>query len=479
MKKLIKILSFLLVIAVAVPVLSFNLPTGAAVTNDKIKAKQNEISALQSLLKEQAKSSETARKKIDEIKNDIEQTEERKVELIERISDLEETILSTEELIKTYEELIALKEEEIVQTEAELQSQENSLIEFLRYDYESGSSSLKTIEFLLDSASLSDFLSNIQYIGTLMDYQEHLMQSIENTGVRYEGQKYDLDVTKTEKEEYAKELNAELEEAKVLREEAMAYIFKLEASELEYEAVLESSEDAEAQLQKQIEKAQAEEAKLIEEEKERIRREEEERKRREEEERKRKEAEEAARKLAQADKDKAALAEASIAAYGDGGYLWPIPINSSTTFHISGWFGYEPNPIGSGIRFHKAFDIAAAGGTPILASRAGKVITAKYSSSYGNYVVILHSDGWSTLYAHASKLLVSAGQYVEQGDVIAKVGTTGASTGNHLHFEIIQKDGKTRVDPFDYFTKLSNMHIKDSPRYDNLNNPRKKFYTVG
>lgn len=481
MKKLIKIISFLLVIATAVPALSLNISFDAAVTNDRIREKQNEISALQSLLKEQSKNSDSARKKIAEIQNDIEQTEERKVELIARITDLEETILSTEELIRTYEELIQLKEEEISETEKELSAEEASLIEFLRYDYESGSSSLKTIEFLLDSASLSDFLSNIQYIGTLMDYQEHLMQSIENTGVKYEGQKYDLDTTKTEKEEYAKQMNAELNEATALREQLMEYIYKLEASELEYEAVLQSSESAEKELTSQIEAAQAEEAELIKEEKERLRREEEERKRREEEERKKREAEELARKLKESqqasEREKAALAEASAAAYGSDGYLWPIPIDSTIHFWITGWFGYEPNPLRAGIRFHKAYDIGAASGTPILAARAGKVITAKYSSSYGNYVVILHSDGWSTLYAHASKLLVSVGQKVERGDVIAKVGTTGDSTGNHLHFEIILPNGKTREDPWDYFEKLSKLHINDSPRYDKYNNPRKKYYT--
>ena len=478
MKKLHKTLSFLLAVIIVIPALSVSFSFDAAVTNDKIKAKQNEISALQSLLKEQSKNSENARKKIAEIQSDIEKTEERKIELIEKIGDIEETIASTEELIRNYEELIALKEEEITNTENELAAEEASLIEFLRYDYESGSSSLKTIDFLLGSASLSDFLANIHYIGTLMDYQEHLMQSMENTTIKYEGQKYDLNVTKTENEEYVKKLNVQLDESKTLRAEAMEYIMQLEASELEYEAALESSESAEAELAKQIEAAQAEEAELIKIEEERIRREEEERKRKEEEERKRKEAEEAAKKLAQADKDKAALAEASIAAYGNSGYLWPIPINADTYFSISGWFGYEPDPITGVKRFHKAYDIAARGGTPILASRAGKVITAKYSSSYGNYVVILHSNGWSTLYAHASKLLVSVGQKVEQGDVIAKVGTTGYSTGNHLHFEIIQEDGRTRVDPWDYFEKLSRMHINDSPRYDNLNNPRKKYITV-
>ena len=147
-------------------------------------------------------------------------------------------------------------------------------------------------------------------------------------------------------------------------------------------------------------------------------------------------------------------------------------------FVVTGWFGYEPSPFGSGTRFHKAVDLGASKGTPIYAAAAGKVITAKYSSSYGNYVIILHSNGYSTLYAHASKLKVSVGDKVKQGDVIALVGTTGESTGNHLHFEIIQPDGRTREDPMLYFKKVYNLHKNDCSRYDYLNNPRRKVYTV-
>lgn len=478
MKKTVKILSFILSLLIVSSICT--APFNAVVTNDAIKAKQNEISGLQSLLKEQAAASKAARDRIDEIKNNIDKTEERKNELLERISALNNDISTTEDLIAKYDEYILLKEEEIKDTENDLNEKEASLVEFLRYDYESGSSSLKTIEFLLQSASLSDFLSNIQYIGTLMDYEEHLLQDLENAGTKYEGQKYDLSEAKAEKEEYASSLKEQLEEAEKLQEEALLYIYQLEADQLEYEAVLESSESAEASLTESIKKAQAEEAKLVEEEKKR--REEEERKRKEEEERKKREAEEAAKKAAaaaQAGKttdEKAKQAEANAASYGNG-YMWPLPTNK--WFSISGWFGYEPNPLKTGaIRFHKALDLAAGKGTDIYAAAAGKVITAKYSSSYGNYVVILHSNGYSTLYAHASKLLVKEGDRVNQGTVIALVGTTGSSTGNHLHFEIIQKDGRTREDPILYFPKMYELHKNDSPRYDYLNNPRKKVYTV-
>ena len=476
MKKFIKLLSFIFAVIIVSSV--FTAVPNAAVTNDEIKAKQNEISGLQDLLKDQAAASKAARDRINEIKNDIEQTEEKKEELIEKIGTLNADILTTEKLITTYGEYIELKEEEIKGTEEDLNSQEASLVEFLRYEYESGSSALKTIEFLLDSASLSDFLSNIQYIGTLMDYQDHLIQDLENTSTKYEGQKYDLSEAKKEQEEYAVSLKDQLAESEKLKKEAMEYIVKLEADQLDYEAVLQSSEEAEKELTERIEIALAEEAKLIKEEEER----EAERKRKEEEERRKREAEEAARKAAERanssskkdDAERARQAEANAAAYGDG-YMWPLPVNK--WFIVSGWFGYEPDPIGSGIRFHKAVDLAANRGTDIFAAAAGKVITAKYSSSYGNHVVILHSNGYSTLYAHASKLLVKEGDKVSQGQVIALVGTTGYSTGNHLHFEIIQPNGKTREDPMLYFPKMYELHKNDSNRYDYLNNPRKKVYT--
>ena len=476
MKRIIKPLSFIFALIIVSSV--FTAVPNAAVTNDEIVAKQNEISGLQDLLKDQAAASKAARDRINEIKNDIEQTEEKKEELIEKIAALSDDIETTEKLITTYGEYIELKEDEIKTTEEDLVSQEASLVEFLRYEYESGSSALKTIEFLLDSASLSDFLSNIQYIGTLMDYQDHLIQDLENTSTKYEGQKYDLSEAKKEQEEYATALKGQLEESEQLKKEAMEYIVKLEADQIDYEAVLQSSEEAEKELTEKIEKALAEEARLIKEEEER----EAERKRKEEEERKKREAEEAAKRAAERandssskdDVERARQAEANAAAYGDG-YMWPLPVNK--WFIVSGWFGYEPNPIGSGIRFHKAVDLAANRGTDIFAAAAGKVITAKYSSSYGNHVVILHSDGYSTLYAHASKLLVKEGDRVVQGQVIALVGTTGYSTGNHLHFEIIQPNGKTREDPMLYFPKMFELHKNDSSRYDYLNNPRKKVYT--
>ena len=124
--------------------------------------------------------------------------------------------------------------------------------------------------------------------------------------------------------------------------------------------------------------------------------------------------------------------------------LWP----SAASRYISSYFGMRIHPIYKYPRMHNGIDIAAAGGTNILAAADGKVIEATYNSGYGNYIVVDHGGGVSTLYAHASRRIAKVGDRVSRGQVIALVGTTGNSTGNHLHFEIII-NGK-RVNPLKY-----------------------------
>lgn len=99
---------------------------------------------------------------------------------------------------------------------------------------------------------------------------------------------------------------------------------------------------------------------------------------------------------------------------------------------------------------HKGIDLTAPYGTAILASASGTVTTSTHSNSAGNYIVIAHGNGISTVYMHCSALLVSVGDNVEQGEIIARVGSTGYSSGNHLHFGVI-KNG-TYVDPLGYIS---------------------------
>ena len=120
---------------------------------------------------------------------------------------------------------------------------------------------------------------------------------------------------------------------------------------------------------------------------------------------------------------------------GAGGYMWPEKASKK----ITSPFGKRSSPGGIGSTNHKGVDIGGVGyTTQVLASKAGTVIVSQYSNSYGNYVVIDHGGGVATLYAHMSKMAVSKGQKVSQGDIIGYVGSTGYSTGPHLHFEIIK-----------------------------------------
>ena len=123
-----------------------------------------------------------------------------------------------------------------------------------------------------------------------------------------------------------------------------------------------------------------------------------------------------------------------------------LPVNGV----ISSGFGWRVHPITNERRLHKGVDFAAPTGTPIFAAADGEVIDAGWTDGgYGNIVEIRHSDGSTTLYAHANRVYVTKGQWVNSGQAIAEVGSTGRSTGPHLHFEI-QPDGKTAVDPMDY-----------------------------
>jgi murein DD-endopeptidase MepM/ murein hydrolase activator NlpD len=121
-------------------------------------------------------------------------------------------------------------------------------------------------------------------------------------------------------------------------------------------------------------------------------------------------------------------------------FAWPL------VGTLTAGFGWRVHPISGKRKLHKGIDIAAPIGAPIVAAGDAVVTEAEFDSDYGNYVELQHSDGSKTMYAHANRLLVSKGMLVKRGQAIAEVGTTGRSTGPHLHFEVLA-DGKHPSDP--------------------------------
>lgn len=125
--------------------------------------------------------------------------------------------------------------------------------------------------------------------------------------------------------------------------------------------------------------------------------------------------------------------------------LWPAQKGT----YISSYYGYREHPITGEYKMHTGIDIPAPGGSNILAAADGTVIKTEYDEDgYGNYLIVYHGDGISTLYAHSCKLIAKVGDTVKRGQVIALVGTTGSSTGNHLHFEV-RIDG-SHINPLNY-----------------------------
>ena len=274
--------------------------------------------------------------------------------------------------------------------------------------YEEGEASY--LGLILGSDSLGDFLSRVERVSSMLEYQKTVMQSLDDQQKALAEKEAALQKSLSEQVKVLTQLAADREAYQKQADDAIARL-----------AALEKNESA---ALKSYYAYKAEEDKLD------------------------KELEEYLKEL---QRQHAAKMEA-------GDWLWPIPLTADQ--YCSSVFGWRK--LYGVWDYHRGWDIACWLGTDIMASKGGTVVIATFHNSYGNYVVIDHGDGVSTVYAHASKLLVKKGDTVKKGDVIAKVGTTGNSTGYHLHFEF-RKDGKY-TDPFGF---IKNPPIKvGASRYE-------------
>lgn len=232
------------------------------------------------------------------------------------------------------------------------------------------------------TGGIFNFISNYDMIKQIAEYDTNLIQEVKDVKASLENEKIKLENMQIEKKAKSKELN------------------DLKA---EKQKKVDSLSEEKKQLQKQLEEYDA----------------------------KMKEIEA---------KEKAALASSSSSSSGSGivassgVYAWPVPSSRI----ITSPYGNRVHPIYGTVRFHSGIDIGASGGSDIIAAESGTVILAStgYNGGYGNYIIIDHGNGMTTRYAHCSALYVSVGQKVSRGQTIAAVGSTGASTGNHLHFEV-------------------------------------------
>ena len=267
------------------------------------------------------------------------------------------------------------------------------------------------MDVLLDAGSISDFLNRTEYISEISKYDREKLDEYVMAKDTVEKKKAEL--------EYEHSELVSMEEATQAKQASVETLMNEKTAELEsYEAQIDSAENEISEYEKDI-KAQEEKIQAIEAE---IRRQEEE-----------------ARKKAEAEGKKY-----NTVSIGDISFIWPCPSSS----RITSQFGGRSSPTEGASTNHKGVDIGASSGSDILAAASGTVTISTYSVSAGNYIMIDHGGGISTVYMHCSSLLVSAGEKVTQGQVIAKVGSTGYSTGPHLHFGI-RADG-AYVNPLQY-----------------------------
>ena len=317
------------------------------------------------------------------------------------------------ELSKLNDDIDA-KEKQIDTTKQELseaketeKSQYESLKLRIKYMYEKGDSTY--VDLLMEAGSLSELLSKAEYITKISSYDRQKLD--------------EYAATKEKIAEKEKALEGEHAELLTLQDETEAKQASVEKLLAAKQTELQNYETKIASAEGQI----SEYAKAIEAQENQIKSIEAEIKRKEEE----------ARKKAEEEKKKAAAANKAAQTYktvslGDISFTWPCPASG----RITSGFGSRKSPTKGASSNHQGIDISAPTGTSIVAAAAGEVVIATYSSSAGNYVMISHGGGVYTVYMHASSLLVSQGQSVKKGQTIAKVGSTGYSTGSHLHFGV-------------------------------------------
>lgn len=266
--------------------------------------------------------------------------------------------------------------------------------------YEYGDSGF--ISVLLEAGNLTDFFTRLEYLTQILNYDDHMFEKLEDIQTDIENKKAQLELEEANLEHLKAEADLQKSQLENLYIEKKIQMDKIEQDKELLLAQIERLEEEEEALNREIELE-------IEREKERLRK----------------------------------LNKQLV--FKDGTFKWPVP----GYYSISSPFGTRTSPISGRTEFHNGLDIPAPKSTEIMAAASGIVITSRWSSSYGNVIVISHGSGYATLYAHNSKLLVGVGDAVVKGEVIALVGSTGWSTGNHLHFGV-QVDGAW-VNPANYF----------------------------
>ena len=323
--------------------------------------------------------------------------QEKQEELDDKINNLNEKTEKIEEKIKSSNERIEkinkesekLKKE-IKQLEEDITSNQESLAERLKVI--NNNYTLGYLKVILSSNSISDFLNNIYIVQEVVKQDKQMLNDLENNKNEIKDKKEILDKNK--------------EEEKVIKDELVKDKENLDKDKIELKKLKEELVREEEELEKKLQKIAAQKTAIS------------------------------------SDSNNLANSNSSSTVISNGS--WPVPGYS----RVSSPFGYRIHPVLGIKKLHTGIDIPAPTGTPTVAVSSGTVIYSGVQGSYGNTVMIQHDNGLVSLYAHNSSLVVKVGDQVKKGQVVAKIGSTGRSTGPHLHFEI--RVNGTAQNPLNY-----------------------------
>jgi len=353
----------------------------------------------------------TLESKKKEIEGEIAELENEKKDIVTYITKLDAKVAEINDEISSLERQRDQKNKNLEKAKKQLKKakeieaiQYDTMRKRIKYMYENGKTDY--IDIILCADNISDLLNRAEYIEKISEYDQTILE-------KYQKTKQDI----AEKE---KKIQIDIEELEILKEQvvleqnAVTKLLDNKKNELvKYNQNIAQSESKANEYAKAIEQQEQLIENLLEQERKRI-----------EEERKKQEQLQQSGQGTQGD----SFANQN----GSTNFRWPLQIKGT----ITSYFGSRPSPTAGASSYHKGIDIGAPTGTPIVAANGGEVVTASYQSAAGNYVMIYHGGNVFSVYMHCSKLNVSVGQVVKQGDVIGYVGSTGVSTGPHLHFGI-------------------------------------------
>ncbi len=383
-----------------------------------VRAAQSQkiLTELQKLREEQSgiqKKRTALSAEIAENKKQTQSVVEQKSDIDRQIELSNETIDNYNAQIQQYSLLIAEKQKELDEAELhETQLQEQYKAR-LRSMEETGAVSYWSI--LFKASSFSDLLDRVDMIHEIAKSDQLMMKKLSEATEAVQQSREELEQEQQQMQTARDELAAQEAQLEMQRAEADALLLQIaeecEKMTAEYQGYL-AQEDA---LSKQVAKAEKDYYQAL--------------------------AKEEAARLAELNKQNNYVP----ANKDSSGFLYPLPYRVA----ITDSYGYRTHPVtGQKTTWHNGVDLAAGAGTAIYATKSGTVTTALRSDIWGNYVVINHGDGFSSLYAHMQGLIVKAGDYVKQGQTIGYVGSTGLSTGPHLHFTIYYNGAD--VNPMSY-----------------------------